>query len=281
MDAALLVHQLEHTVLDGAVLGPDHVDYDERRKVWNAVADRRPSAIVRARSVDDVAKTIRIAAENEILLAVRCGGHSLPGLSTCDDGIVLDLSAMNNVLVDPVARTAEVGGGALLQHLDAAGARAGLVIPAGLVSHTGVAGLTLGGGMGWLSRRFGLTIDNLLEAEIATADGQLIHTGEHNEPDLFWGIRGGGGNFGVVTKFKFRMHPLGQVVVGCWEYPARACNAALRRYEELAASAPRELTTSFTLTSNRLVVTAVWSGSPNWADRVLGPDGRLGKKVYG
>lgn len=281
MEAALLIRELEKTRMDGAVLGSGHVDYDDHRRVWNAIADRRPAAIVRAQNVRDVTKTIAIAAKREVLLAVRSGGHSLPGLSTCDNGIVLDLSAMNEVVVDPVARTAEVGGGALLQHLDAAGSRARLATPAGLVSHTGVAGLTLGGGMGWLSRRFGLTIDNLLAADVVTADGQLIQASADTEPDLFWGIRGGGGNFGVVTKFRFRMHSLGQVVVGIWEYQTSDCQGALRGYQELARNAPRELTTSFTLTSSSLVVTAVWSGSSDRADTILAPFGRLGRAVSG
>jgi FAD/FMN-containing dehydrogenase len=186
--------EFAHACLDGDIVDRVHRDYDRCRRVWNAMADRRPQAIVRARSVADVQKIVAAAAKHDALLAVRGGGHSIPGLSTCDDGIVLDLSAMNAVAVDRSARRAEVLGGALLGDLDAASVPLGLAVPAGVVSHTGVAGLTLGGGMGWLSRRFGLTIDSLLAADIVTADGQLRQISAEAEPDLFWAIRGGGGN---------------------------------------------------------------------------------------
>jgi FAD/FMN-containing dehydrogenase len=191
MDALSLDGDLTKAKIDGAVLRKDHAEYDRYRRIWNGVADKRPAAIVRAASVGDVQKTVRIAAERGAPLAVRAGGHSLPGFSTCDDGIVLDLSQMNAVTVDAAARTAHVMGGAFLQHLDAAGAKAGLVTPAGVVSHTGVAGLTLGGGMGWLSRRYGLSIDNLIAAEMVTANGETVTASAEKEPDLFWGLRGG------------------------------------------------------------------------------------------
>lgn len=281
MHAAHLARELVRANIDGTVIGRGHADYDRLRRVWNAVADRRPAAIVRARTANDVTKVVHIAAEQGALLAVRGGGHSLPGLSTCDDGILLDLSQMNEVIVDLVARTAQVAGGALLGHLDSAGARAGLVTPAGVVSHTGVAGLALGGGMGWLSRRFGLTIDNLLGAEVVTADGRVVQTSDEIEPELFWGIRGGGGNFGVVTRFEFRMHPMGPVVVGRWVYASRDCLAVLQRYGELAAAAPRELTTAFTLTSATLVLTAFWCGSPESAEAALVPYGTLARPLSG
>jgi len=245
------------------------------------MADRRPAVIVRARSVADVEKVIAVAAKHGALLAVRGGGHSIPGLSTCDDGIVLDLSLMNTVTVDKFAGRADVLGGALLGDLDRAGAPAGLVVPAGVVSHTGVAGLTLGGGMGWLSRRFGLTIDNLLAVDIVTADGRSRRISADVEPDLFWAIRGGGGNFGVVTKFTFRMHALGRALVGSWAYPVAEAGAALRRYRDLAARAPRELTTAFVLTSADLLVTAFSSGSPDRAAAAVAPFGALGRPKSG
>ncbi len=281
MNAAFLACELQKAKLDGAVIDRSHIEYDKFRRIWNGVADRQPAAIVRARGVSDVTKVVRVAAGQGALLAVRCGGHSLPGLSTCDNGIVLDVSPMSEITVDSSAHTAEVGGGALLGHLDVAGARAGLVTPAGVVSHTGVAGLTLGGGMGWLSRRFGLTIDNLLSADIVTADGRLVHTSAEIEPDLFWGIRGGGGNFGVVTKFKFQMHPLGPVAVGRWVYAAHDCEAVLQGYRELAAAAPRELTTAFTLTIANLVITAFWSGFSEGAEAALAPFGTLARPLSG
>lgn len=263
--------------LDGETVTAGRHDYDQLRRVWNGLADRRPAAIVRARNRNDVVKTLRVAANHEALLAIRCGGHSLPGLSTCDGGIILDMSAFNGVTVDADARIVEVGGGALLGDLDRAGAPHGLVTPAGVVSHTGAAGLTLGGGMGFLSRRLGLTIDNLLGAELVTADGRIVSTDAETEPELFWGIRGGGGNFGVVTKFRFRMHELGSVLVGRWSYSRAGCNAVLRNYRSLAAAAPRQLTTCFTLTASSLSVTAVWTGSAAGAEQAVAPFGALGQ----
>ncbi|HSA79904.1 MAG TPA: FAD-binding oxidoreductase [Geminicoccaceae bacterium] len=277
MDAAVLIRDLNHAHLDGDVVDRDHATYDRLRRTWNAMADRRPAVIVRARSVADVEKVVAAAADHDALLAVRGGGHSIPGLSTCDGGIVLDLSLMNAVAVDRSASRAEVLGGALLGDLDRAGAPAGLVVPAGVVSHTGVAGLTLGGGMGWLSRRLGLTIDNLLAVDIVTADGRSRHVSADAEPDLFWAIRGGGGNFGVVTRFTFRMHPLGQVLVGSWVYPVAEAGAVLRRYRDLAANAPRELTTGVVFTSADLLITALWSGTPYPAETAVAPFGALGR----
>jgi FAD/FMN-containing dehydrogenase len=205
-----VVSDLTRAQLDGSLCDPAHADYDRLRRIHNAVIERRPAAIVQAATLSDVRKVVHIAADHDVPLAVRCGGHSFAGLGTCDNGIVCDLSRMNAVLVDPRARTVDVGGGALLGDVDAAGEKYGLVTPAGVVSHTGVGGLTLGGGMGYLSRRFGLTIDNLIGVDIVTADGRLLRVGADEEPDLFWAIRGGGGNFGVVTKFRFRMHVMGQ-----------------------------------------------------------------------
>jgi FAD/FMN-containing dehydrogenase len=281
VNAAMWMDEFAHACLDGDIVDRVHRDYDRCRRVWNAMADRRPQAIVRARSVADVQKIVAAAAKHDALLAVRGGGHSIPGLSTCDDGIVLDLSAMNAVAVDRSARRAEVLGGALLGDLDAASIPLGLAVPAGVVSHTGVAGLTLGGGMGWLSRRFGLTIDSLLAADIVTADGQLRQISAEAEPDLFWAIRGGGGNFGVVIKFTFRMHPLGPVLIGSWMYPFAESGAVLRRYRDIAEDAPRELTTSLVMTSTGLQITALWSGAPDRADDAVEPLGAIGRTESG
>jgi FAD binding domain/Berberine and berberine like len=281
MNLSSLANELSKVQTLGPVIGRDHAEYDNSRKIWNSLADRKPAAIVRAHNVDDVRKTVRIAADQGALLAVRCGGHSLPGLSTCDDGIVLDLSLINDVAVDAAAGVVEVGGGALLGDMDAVGARAGLVTPAGVVSHTGVAGLTLGGGMGWLSRRFGLTIDNLLGAEVVTADGRLLWASRDVEPDLFWGLRGGGGNFGVVTKFKFHMHPLDPIFVGCWTYASRDCEIVLHGFQTLSVDAPRELTTSFSFYSAGLVVTACWSGASSGAELAITPFGSLAQPISG
>jgi FAD/FMN-containing dehydrogenase len=276
MDSSLLLRDLARTHLKGAIVDRSHAQYDRLRRVNNGLIERRPVAVVRARSTSDVQNVVRIAAEHGSPLAVRCGGHSFPGYSTCDEGIVLDLSLMNHVTVDAPARIAEVAGGALLGDVDAAGLEHGLVTPAGVVSHTGAGGLTLGGGMGWLSRRFGLTIDNLLGAELVTADGRLIRASADEEPDLFWAIRGGGGNFGVVTKFRFRMHPLGAAVIRRWEYPASEAPAVLRRFRDALVSAPRELTTLFVLMPKGLVITALCSGSSHGAEAALAPFGTLG-----
>jgi FAD/FMN-containing dehydrogenase len=265
----------------GDFIRPDHPQYDHFRAIWNGAFDRRPDLILRARNSSDVSAAVRLAAERDLPLAVRCGGHSLPGYSTCDGGIVLDLSLMKAITINPIERIAEVEGGALLGDLDKAGNPYGLVTPAGVISHTGVAGLTLGGGMGWLSRRFGLTIDSLIAAEICLANGRLITTSREEEPDLFWGIRGGGGNFGVVTKFVFRMHGLGDVLVGRWEYPHQHMRTALGAFGRLAGQSPRCLTSSFAATRDILRVTAVWSGDLNGAETAVREFGRLAPAAVG
>lgn len=257
------------------VITADHQEYDRYRKVWNGVADRRPAAIVRPQSVDDVRKAVHAAAASRALLAVRGGGHSLPGFSTCDGGLVLDLSELTAITIDRDRRTIEVAGGALLGALDRATVPEGYVVPAGVISHTGVAGLTLGGGMGWASRRYGLTIDSLLGAEIVTAAGDVVWASETSDPELFWGIRGGGGNFGVVTRFKFRMHPLGSIAVGQWNYPAANMRQALQALRDRAHGQPRDFTFNFTVTATGLSVTAVWSGDDALAHAVLSPFGVL------
>jgi hypothetical protein len=276
MDRAALARDLANADFDGEFVDGSHVLYERLRRVNNGLIDRRPAAIVRATSKRDVQKVVRMAAEREALLAVRCGGHSFPGLSTCDGGIVLDLSLMKEVMVYPEAQTAEVAGGALLRDVDAATLPHGHVTPAGVVSHTGVAGLTLGGGMGWLSRRFGLTIDSLLGVDIVMADGRLLRINAEKEPDLFWAIRGGGGNFGVVTKFWFRMHTLGPTFVGRWSYSPREAPAVLRRYAAALIGAPRELTTMVVYTSTELRITALWTGSIHGAEAALAKYGELG-----
>ena len=250
--------------------------YERLRRVWNGVFDRRPAAIVRADSVPDVQRTIAVAGEAGSLLAVRCDGHSFPGFSTCDDGIVLDLSRMNWVVIDPDEGTAEVGGGALLGDIDRAASPYGLVIPAGVVSHTGAAGLTLGGGMGWLSRRLGLTIDSLLAAEVCLADGGVVRVSEAEDAELFWGLRGGGGNFGVVTRFELRLHQLGPVLIGNWIYPASQTGGVLTRYIEAASRASRQLSTAFTATAGGTRVTSMWSGSKDGAHDAVETYGKLG-----
>ncbi len=260
MDAVNVGERLSSLGLDGRVVGRDGAEYDTARRVWNGVRDCSPLAVVRAATVEDVRRVVRLAADTGTLLAVRGGGHSIPGLSTCDDGIVLDLAAMNKIDTDPAARTARVGGGALLGDLDRAGAPHGLVVPAGVISHTGAGGLTLGGGMGWLSRRFGLTIDHLVRADLVTASGDMIVADAETEPELFWGLRGGGGNFGVVTAFTYRMQPLGRVETRNWTWPPERVGAALSALSRLASDAPRNLCVSLGVTRPGLSVTVLQSG---------------------
>jgi FAD/FMN-containing dehydrogenase len=263
------------------LIKPDHPDYERLRRVWNGSFDRYPAVIIQARNNDDVRRAIHLAVSECKPIAVRGGGHSIPGFSTCDGGIVLDLSLMNGVSVDPTARTVTVGGGALLGQIDAAGAAHGLVIPAGVISHTGVGGLTLGGGMGWLSRRFGMTVDSLLGARLVTARGDIVDCSAETEAELFWGLRGGGGNFGVVTEFRFRMHDLGPARMANWTIPLASAATALRGYRDLAGAAPREVTTSLSLSSGGLSLTAFASGgAARTADAIL-PFGQLAGDARG
>jgi FAD/FMN-containing dehydrogenase len=256
-----LYRSLVSAGLTGRVTGPDDPGYDGARRVWNGCADRRPAAIVRAAGPEDVRRVVAIAADAGALLAVRGGGHSIPGLSTCDGGIVLDLGGMARVSVSQEARRASVGGGALLGDLDRAGAPHGLVVPAGVISHTGAGGLTLGGGMGWLSRRYGLTIDHLVSADLVTAAGELLCVDADSDPDLFWGLRGGGGNFGVVTNFTYRMRELGPVEARSWTYPGDRVRGALAALSDREHEIPRNATVSFLLTGAGLSFTALQSGA--------------------
>jgi len=225
----------------GQLIGPEDGDYEQARSVYNAMIDRRPALIARCGATADVASAIRFAHDHELLVAVRGGGHNGAGLGTCDGGVVIDLSLLKQIEVDPDARTVRVGGGCTWAEVDHASGEHGLATPSGVISTTGVGGLTLGGGLGHLTRKYGLTIDNLLEAEIVLADGESVRTNPSEHPDLFWAIRGGGGNFGVVTSFRFRVHEVGMVIGGPTFWAAEQAAEVLSVYREFLPSAPREL----------------------------------------
>lgn len=264
--------------------------YDEARAVWNGSFDKRPAVIARCRTTADVADVIRFARETGMPLAVRAGGHSLAGLSTVDDGIVLDLSSMRGVTVDPDARTARVEPGATWADFDAATQAHGLASTGGLISHTGVAGLTLGGGIGWLMRKYGLSADNLIAAEVVTAGGDVVRTSSSEDPELLWGLRGGGGNFGVVTSFEFRLHPVGPVLGGLMAFPFERGREVMQAYRVWAAELPDEFTTMVVvitappapfvppeLVGQKVVgILGCWCGEPEAGQAALAPLRALG-----
>ena len=233
----------------GDLSAPGEPSYEESRKVYNAMIDRHPALIAACASAADVAKAVRFAKEHEFLLAVRGGGHNGAGLGTCDGGVVVDLSGLKTIEVDPEARTVRVGGGCLWSEVDAATNVHGLATPSGIISSTGVGGLTLGGGIGHLTRKFGLTIDNLLEADVVLASGEQVRASSSENPDLFWAIRGGGGNFGAVTSFLFRLHEVDTVVGGPTFWSLEQSAEVLAAYRDFLPQAPRELNGFFAYAS--------------------------------
>ena len=225
----------------GRLIGPDDSDYDEARSLFNAMFDKRPALIARCATAGDVAKTVAFAREHGLPIAIRGGAHNGAGLGSVDDGVVIDLSLMRDVEVDPDARTVRVGGGCTWGEVDAATNEHGLATPSGIISTTGVGGLTLGGGLGHLTRKCGLAIDNLLEAEVVLASGERVTASADENPDLYWALRGGGGNFGVVTSFKFGLHDVGTVIAGPTFWPVESGAEVLRAYRDFLPNAPREL----------------------------------------
>src|SRR6266576_1820285 len=226
---------------NGDLLRPGENGYDDARTIWNGMCARTPGLIARCLDVNDIQTAVRAAAENGILTAVRCGGHSLAGFSTCDGGLVIDLSRMRRVTVDPEARRARIAGGCLLGSIDIATQKAGLVFPSGVVSHTGASGLILGGGTGWLTRRFGLSCDNIERFTLVTADSSIVRADSRENQDLYWALRGGGGNFGVVTEFEVKLHPLRAVVLAEGLTPQGDIRALLESWRDVMAEAPHDL----------------------------------------
>lgn len=275
-----------HGRFGGELLTPDDPGYAEARRVWNGMIDRHPALIARCRGERDVVAALGAARDHGLPLAVRGGGHSAAGFGTCDDGVVVDLAAMRAVDVDPTTRTAWVGGGATWADVDAATQAHGLAVTGGLVTHTGVGGLALGGGIGYLMRRLGLACDNLICADLITADGETLNVTEHEHPDLLWGLRGGGGNFGVVARFRFRLQPVGPVVLaGALLYPLQDGEGVLRFYREWAPALPDAMTTVVALRSAPMAphvpaelrgspivaIVVCWSGSLAEGERVIEP----------
>jgi len=240
IEASAAVYASLHGRFKGDLLQRGEGGYEEARAIWNGMVSRSPHLIARCACVDDVQNAVRAASQTGILTAIRCGGHSLAGFSTCD-GLVIDLSRMRDVIVDPGRRRARFAGGCLLGSIDTATQKVGLVFPSGVVSHTGASGLILGGGTGWLTRRFGLSCDNVEGLTLVTADGSLAHCNEGENVDLFWALRGGGGNFGVVTEFEVRLHPLSSVVLAEGLCPEAGVRRLLECWRDFMAEAPLDL----------------------------------------
>jgi FAD/FMN-containing dehydrogenase len=226
----------------GDILLPGDAGYDDTRRIWNGMIDRKPALIARCKSAGDISQAVRFGREQKVLVAVRGGGHNIAGNAVCDDGLMIDLSLMKNVEVDPKARRAMVESGCILADFDAVAQKHGLATPLGINSTTGVAGLTLGGGFGWLSRKYGMTIDNLLSADVVLADGKPVRASETENADLFWGLRGGGGNFGIVSRFEFQLHPVGpDLLSGLIVYPFDQAKSVITQFARFTETMPNEL----------------------------------------
>ena len=278
----------------GKVLLPGDDGYEGARKIWNAMIDKRPAVIVRCATTSDVVNTVNFARESGQLLAIRGGGHNIAGNAICDDGVVIDLSQMKAVRVDAGARRATVEGGATLADFDAATQAHGLATPVGINSTTGIAGLTLGGGFGWLSRKYGMTVDNLESAEVVTAAGEVVRASADSHPDLFWALRGGSGNFGVVTSFEFRLHPVGpELLSGLLVFPFAQAKSVLQQYDKFHRQAPDDLTVWVVLRQapplpflpaavhgKEVVVLAVlYAGDPKRGEEMIAPLRKFGTPV--
>ncbi len=292
---------LETIVLDelggsfrGELVLPTSPGYDAARRIWNGAIDRHPACIARCHGVADVVAAVRFARERDLLVSVRSGGHGVGGHALCDGGLVIDLSPMKGIRVDPATRTARAEAGVLWGELDRETQLLGLATVGGIVTHTGIAGLTLGGGIGWLMRKHGATVDNLLSADVVTAQGEIVTASKEEDPDLFWAIRGGGGNFGIVTSFEYQLHPVGPVVLaGPVFHLLEDAPEVLRFYREFVAEAPDELTTIFELSvapplpflpeevhgKPIVMVGACYAGSPDEGAEVVRPLKRFGRPI--
>ena len=279
----------------GELLAPGDPGYDTARSLWNGDIDRRPRLIARCTTVEDVVRAVRHAREAGLPISVRGGGHGVGGHAVVDDGLMIELSPLKAIQVDPQAATVRAQAGVVLGELDRASQEFELAVPAGIVTHTGISGLTLGGGIGWLMRKHGATVDNLLSADLVTADGQVVRASADAEPDLFWGLRGGGGNFGVVTSFEYQAHELGPIVLaGLVGYPLEEGREVLHKYRDVVADAPDELTTIVTVRRvpalsaypeahhGRPVVNvgACYAGDPARGEEVVRPLRELGTPLY-
>jgi FAD binding domain/Berberine and berberine like len=293
LDAAALA-ELQRCI-QGRLITPGHPSYEEHRKVWNGSIDRYPALVARCMSVADVLAALSFARRTAMRVAVRGGGHSFAGLGVCDGGIVIDLGSMKRIHLDPEKRTVKAQPGVLLGELDQATQAFGFAVPVGSVTHTGLAGLTLGGGIGWLMRKYGLTVDQLLSVELVTADGEVVTASDTENADLFWGVRGGGGNFGIVTSFEFRLNELGPMVFsGLLLWPLDQGPEVVPFYRGWAASAPDELTTALILRQapavdpvpeplrgqQVVVVASCWAGPLERGDTVLEPMRLAGSRLF-
>jgi FAD/FMN-containing dehydrogenase len=280
--------------LRGELLLPTSPGYDTARSIWNGAIDRHPAGIARCTGVADVVAAVRFAGARDLVVAVRSGGHGVGGHALCDDGLVIDLSPVKGIRVDPATRSARAEAGVLWGELDRETQHFGLATVGGIVTHTGIAGLTLGGGIGWLTRKHGATVDNLLSADVVTAEGEFVTASEEENSDLFWAIRGGGGNFGIVTSFVYRLHPVGPTVLaGPVFHALEDAPEVLRFYREFIAAAPDELTTIFDLSvappvpflpervhgKPILMMGACYAGSPDEGAEVVSPLKQFGRPI--
>jgi FAD/FMN-containing dehydrogenase len=274
--ASILPIEELRSELRGPVIGPADPDYEAARRVHNGMIDRRPAVIAGCTGVADVMAALRFGLAHELPIAVRGGGHNVAGKAVCDDGIVIDLSAMKGIRVDPANRTARAEPGLTWGEFDRETQAFGLATTGGAISSTGIAGLTLGGGIGWLQRKHGLTCDNLLSADVATADGRFLTASGSEHPDLFWGLRGGGGNFGIVTSFEYRLHPLGPILAGPVVYPLSAAKDVCRFFRDFMQDAPDEISGAFALGplpdgGRAAVLFLVYAGAPDEGEKVVAP----------